>query len=499
MSERKEFTKLIGEVWGKRYSTVGSAQAKEFERYLKQGSADDAIWRAQERATASLGAEDVSPFILELLRQADLLGLSLTPDQVTYLVIDSLELPEGADEEAKQGIRQILDPLLESRASETTMNWTARVGPAIPILELFAFFRNLLELDRPQTAALVEHLMDPDEADELLRRRYLNRPDIIEFSKDAGGEAGRRVKVHDQPLVGNARQSLIRAISGHSTALFSARLVQVLLMTAYAIGSEPRSLNQVLQASSEEKVKIVTDALNHYRIHRLADSLVTNVQKRFYAEKDDTNLGNLTQILMDENNALPASVIVEAELQERIAKACVSSTSAYFKEFKTQYARDSVLRVSSPLIKALEEQLDHILEVLQANWKSPYSEAYRAIRKAVADIESSQKLQKVDEESSIIKMDFHQERQRVLGSLGTLNMKYSNLATDLLNRRRQDPNNPQRRLAALFACEAFYEHKAPSNEAEKWASLEGLLDYYIALIDSAVQAKDFLTREEDFE
>ncbi|MFQ5978174.1 MAG: hypothetical protein ACE5OZ_08600 [Candidatus Heimdallarchaeota archaeon] len=488
MPAKKEFERIVGEVWGRRYSSIGSAQAKEFEHYLKEGSAGDAIWAAQERATASFGEEDVSPFILELLRQADMLSLPLTPDQATYLIIDSLKLPNDEDEEVLQSTRQLLDSLNPGETSESSLSWVVRETPAIPVLELFSFFRSLLDLNRPHTDELVEFLADPDMADELLRSRYLNRPDVIE-------ESGRRVKVEDQPLVGTPRFPLIRAISAYSVPLFVARLLQIFLMAAYGIGNEPRDLKQLLQASSEEQLELVTSGLNHYKIHMLADSLVAGVQKRFYAEKDDKSFGSLTQILVDEIRALPEPIIAEPDLQERIVNACLNSTVNYLRTHKTQFQRDSILRVSNPIIKALEENSSVILEILQTNWSSPYSSAYREIRKAILRIETSQRVSKAETDTPIIGMDFHQERKRVLGSLSTLNKKYSNLVAELLVRRKDDPNNAQRRLAALFACEAFYEHKDPADEGAKWAGLEGLLDYYIALIDSTIQAKEILAGE----
>ncbi len=492
MPTRTDYEKLVGEVWGRRYSSVGSAQAKEFEHYLKEGAASGAVWRAQERATASFGEEDISPFILELMRQADMLAIPLKPEKVTYLIIDSLKLPDDANEEILRSTHQLLDWLNLSKTSESSLSWVVRETPAIPTLELFAFFRSLLDLNRPHTAELVEFLTDPEEADELLRKRYINRPDVIEHSKGSNGETGRRVKVEDQPLVGTARFPLIRTISAYSQPLFVARLLHIFLMAVYGIENEPRNLEQLLQVSSEEQTKLVTDALNRYRIHRIAENLAAMVQKRFYAEKDDKNFGNLTQILVDEIAAVPEPIITESDLQERIVKACINSTIAYLRAHKTQFKRDSVLRVSNPIIKALEESDNQLLDILRTHWNPPFSSAYRELRKAVLQIEASERVPRTNGEASVIEMDFHQERKRVLGSLSTLNKKYSNLVAELLLRRKEDPNNPQRRLAALFACEAFYEHKDPANEIEKWAGLESLLDYYIALLDSTIQAKALL-------
>lgn len=128
MPTRTDYEKLVGEVWGRRYSSVGSAQAKEFEHYLKEGAAGGAVWRAQERATASFGEEDASPFILELMRQADMLAIPLKPDKATYLIIDSLKLPDDVNEEILQSTHQLLDWLNPSKTSESSLSWPLARG-----------------------------------------------------------------------------------------------------------------------------------------------------------------------------------------------------------------------------------------------------------------------------------------------------------------------------------------------------------------------------------
>ncbi len=469
-------------------------QATEVKRYLREEATGKVVWWSSNGQTRPFAAEDQNIFIHELLRHAELLGLALTPEDVEYLIIDSLKLPEGSETGEEQNVRLLVDAVTTAMESSSSISLTSWVAPALPVLELYAFFHDLLALDVPNSAELIVELLDPDVADELLRTQYLNQPDIFELDKAADNKPGRRIKVPDRPLIGTASSTLVRSFARNSKPLFEARLVQIFLMAAYGVQKESKNLAQLLTTPFDGKTKLIHHSLELYRAQHLAENLMSNIQKRFYAEQDHKNLGKMTRVLVEETQALSAPLISEPHLQNRVTEACITSALIYFKGFRTQFSRERTVRVENPIVSALKEQHVQILEIVQSYWISPYIELYREVRKAIAQIESTLEESVAPDGASLASREFFDERQEALESLDTVNKRYSALASQLLHHRGLDPTNPEKHLAALFACEAYCEHKDTSSQVEEWTGIDELLDYYIELVESVLQIAELQAR-----
>ncbi|MHA2232627.1 MAG: hypothetical protein ACXAB4_09065 [Candidatus Hodarchaeales archaeon] len=493
ISTRRDFEKIVGEIWGKRYGSVANVQATEVKRYLREEATGKVVWWSSDGQTRPFAAEDQNIFIHELLRHTELLGLALTPEEVEYLILDSLKLPEGSETGEEENLRLLADAIISAMESSSSISLTAWVTPALPVLELYAFFHVLLALDFPDSAELVVQLLDPDVADELLRTQYLNQPDVFELDKTVNNKPGRRIKVPDQPLIGTGGSTLVRSFARNSKPLFEARMVQVFLMAAYGIHKESKSLIQLLKSPFDGKTRAIHQALEFYRAQHLAESLMSNIQKRFYAEQDYENLGKMTQVLVDEIQALSTPIIPESQLQTRLTEACITSALIYFKGFRTQLSRERGLRIDNPIVSALKERHNQILEIVQSYWISPYIALYREVRKAIAQIEASLEDVQAPSEASLTAQEFFDERQEALDSLDTVNKRYSALASQLLRHRGIDQKNPEKHLAALFACEAYCEHKDTSSQVEEWTGIDELLDYFIDLVESVLQVAELRT------
>ncbi len=330
---------LVNEIWSKQYgrSTTGTSSSGEVKRRLSSSLSDTTDVFARVDLDKYREIAEEYPEIADddwkvgIVRFARELGLTFSPENIVYLVRDSLHdlpSPDSSFERIKEFILSEMQP----DAPSATLIYS-RVKEQLTAIELFLFFKTLLSLNKKETKELVTSLLDPNMADELLRQQYVGRKDVTMHS-------GRAVSVPDTPLVGrfNPRDRLIYALARDHSRFFKLRMQQIFLFVALGFDVD-KVKTEMASLTDDQFEDYIDQAVTLVLVEGSRNKLLTKVKEEFvHIHLADIN--KLSYFLKDlkkrlEEVGTPSNF--DSQLRESIWRSIMIPIRA--KYHKTKYER----------------------------------------------------------------------------------------------------------------------------------------------------------------
>ena len=435
---------VIGDVWGKMYGKIQTTDAltlkkvqDEYDAKFFVVNAQDITEKINKQREALIiqeyGSDGVEkPWDIKVLLFAKELGVKL-PSQVIFHICRGIFTVKIADETLDKEREQLLQRMVGEAASrisqtESITHQQNLFSATIPGIELIRFFRELFDLSKKEEAIETIFLLlnNPDIADELLRKRYCDRPPLIDL-------AGNKHPQPDQPIVGryNEKNSLVLLFG--SPPFYQVRVLHILAVAAYSdlLRSEtlPESAKKWLEKQLEfQRYLTLTDQNQISKeielmieiniIRKLWDDLIGELRREFYASRNYIGLASKTKFLLDELSNTPNEIFGVNLLIERISENIKNSAQIYFiQNFKMPQD------VVTNLVKQSNYEENYKELVLEnMTLKTDYTNFYRELWTFWNNLRNN--YLKNRRETLELEFSFAQEQKSVVESLDTLQKKF---------------------------------------------------------------------------
>jgi hypothetical protein len=452
-SDIRQLKTIIGKVWGKQYGRIQSMEAAALKKVQKEY--DQSVFSVSaEKITNKISAQRESivlqefgskglrfPWDPQILVFAKDVGIdpAFTSEVILFLVRDILLL-DFTDDPLITADRLRLVERMGSQLKNDPLS-LARIYAerCFPATELIILFKDLLELWQDDIHDVLRIVFfEPDLADQLLRKEFVNRAPYIDSN-------GVEHKQPDQPVVGRVDENKeIKYYIGENQALYTARMIQLFMYSAYYAIYKQDWLSQEaitwieqkfdikrwLIKENVEKIEIeIKLAKSIWILKTYWDSLITQIRKSFFQKKDFKGLGDTTKRLILELSNIPETNIIFSVdlLKQKIIQNLQAGIFLFFEStFKMKQNEISEIYEGSKenFIKEFEQlwsDLDY--ETLYRNTWTFWNELR---------IVSSQK-KRIE---LVVEFEFAQEQRRVIESFDTIQKKHFTKISYIMN------NNP---------------------------------------------------------
>ena len=509
----REVLSIIGDIWGRLYGKIQSKEAMTLKRVQEEYDQDvftvDAqsitsrIGKTREKIIIQeYGDEGMKYFWdVKVLLFAKEMGVKLKSKDIFFICRDVLEeaYPPEYEEERKRLLKNMEPTVSVVSESENLGIQQEIFASTIPPIEFVRFFRELLDMGKKEDAALtMQYILDPEQADLLLRRRYVDRLPFVDAN-------GNKIPVPDQPIVGrfNEKKELTTIIG--NPPLYQARILHLFAIAAYYDISQMSGLSEeakvwlkeqmdhrrFLKENSQQEIEQnINIAIDLNLIRRYWDNLLSDIRNSFYGLRNYTGLASKTQHLLRELEKTPNVVFTPQQLKKRIIESIKAGVQFYFVQ-NYKMAQEDVIN----LINDKENQ-ETYLELIEKYWISELPEnadsakygSLESLYREVWNFWSSVRAKYIEQRKEELTQDFMflQEQKKVIDSLDTLAKKQFSSINSVL---RSNPVNTGievlDRAIAIFGLELT--EVALSNPSFSEKDKEEFRNYFMNLFKEEME------------
>ncbi|MFX1513456.1 MAG: hypothetical protein ACFFCQ_12785 [Promethearchaeota archaeon] len=435
-SRSRELRLLVNEVWSKQYgrSTTGTGSSGEVKRRLSSSLSDvtDVFARVDFDKYREIAEEFPEladdDWKIGIVRYARELGLTLSPENVIYLIRDSLhDLP--SPDASFERVKQILLAEMHSDAPSATLVYS-RVKEQLVAEELFLFFKDLLSLNKIETKELILTLLSPRTADELLRQQFVGRKDVAMHS-------GHAVRVPDTPLVGrfNPRDKIGYALARDHSEFFKIRMQQIFLLAALDFDVE--RVKAELSSLTDDQFEVnINQATTLVMLEKARNKLLTKIKEEFvHIHLADVNkLSYFAKDLKERLEEVGKPPNFDEQLRESIWKSIMIP-------IRTKYHKTKYERICDELEKHKKE---HFIHLMRQMWDMD-EEMFRSLTTAIkGEIDTYiAGIRKEQEEQGVLA-----EEQRIIAGIRGKLRQYAFYSRKYILEMGGDFNDPVSNLIA---------------------------------------------------